>query len=65
LDFSLDNGSVHWKVVARVYDEELCLIETAYDLYEHAGADGVSDHLYDLVCAGDSRLVELGRLGGI
>ena len=38
-------------------------IETTYDLYEHAGSDGVSDHLFDLVRAGDSRLAGLQKLG--
>ena len=63
IDPAADEGRVVWDVVRRVYEDELKLIETTYDLYEYAGADGVSDALYDLVVAGDPRLAALPELG--
>ena len=63
LDFRLDRGSIDWRVVARVYEDELDVFEVTYDLQEFAGSDGVSDHLYDLVRDGDDRLSELRELG--
>lgn len=56
LDPAAETGSVHWSVVARVFEDELDLFEIVYDLQEWAGSDGISDHLFDLRRAGDSRL---------
>ena len=63
LDHDLDVGRVHWMVVARVYEDELDLFETHYDLQDDIGADAVSDMLHDLVVDGDMRLAGLPGLG--
>lgn len=63
LDPVEDTGEVFWSAVARVCEDELDLFEVIYDLQDYAGADGISDHLYDLVRARDPRLSALPELG--